>query len=62
LAPYEPYPAIEDIDHFGIKDRSPRSNGICERFHKTIVQKSYPIAFRKNIYDSLDELQADLDT
>ena len=37
-------------------------NGICERFHRTVLDEFYRIAFRKKIYHTLDELQADLDT
>ena len=37
------------------------TNGICERFHKTILEEFYQIAFRKKIYETLEELQADLD-
>ena len=29
--------AIENIDHSTAKARSPQTNGICERFHKTIL-------------------------
>jgi transposase InsO family protein len=36
-------------------------NGICERFHRTVLDEFYRIAFRKKIYRTLDELQADLD-
>jgi transposase InsO family protein len=36
-------------------------NGICERFHRTVLDELYRIAFRKKIYHTLDELQADLD-
>ena len=36
-------------------------NGICERFHKTILQEFYQITFRKKIYQTIEELQADLD-
>jgi hypothetical protein len=41
--------------------KSPQSNGICERFHKTILEEFYQVAFRKKIYSSLEELQRDLD-
>jgi transposase InsO family protein len=58
---YELYLAIENIDHTKTKARSPQTNGICERFHKTILQEFYQIAFRKKIYKTLEELQADLD-
>ena len=34
---------------------------ICERFHKTVLQEFYQVAFRKRLYTSLEQLQADLD-
>lgn len=58
---YQLFLAIENIDHTKTKARSPQTNGICERFHKTILQEFYQIAFRKKIYQTLEELQADLD-
>lgn len=58
---YQLYLAIEDIDHTKTKTKSPQTNGICERFHKTILEEFYHIAFRKKIYRSVQELQADLD-
>ena len=36
-------------------------NGICERFHRTVLDEFYRVAFRKRIYRTIDELQADLD-
>ncbi|EKQ36061.1 integrase core domain protein [Leptospira interrogans str. 2002000621] len=30
--------ALEDIDHSKTKARHPQSNGICERFHRTILK------------------------
>lgn len=58
---YELYLAVENIDHSRTKARSPQTNGICERFHKTVLDEFYRIAFRKRIYASIEELQADLD-
>ncbi len=58
---YELYLAVEDIDHTRTKTKSPQTNGICERFHKTLLDEFYRVAFRKKIYTSLEELQADLD-
>ena len=55
------YLAINDIDHTKTKAMSPQNNGICERFHKTILQEFYQITFRKKLYSSLEELQKDLD-
>lgn len=58
---YQLYLAIEDIDHTKIKAKSPQTNGICERFHRTIQNEFYAIAFRKKIYASVEQLQHDLD-
>ena len=58
---YQLYLALEDIDHSKTKARSPQTNGICERFHKTIQDEFYSVAFRKKLYSSLEELQTDLD-
>ncbi len=58
---YQLYLAIEDIDHTRTKARSPQTNGICERFHRTMQDEFYSVAFRKKLYRTLDELQADVD-
>ncbi|MGX3067119.1 IS481 family transposase [Ursidibacter arcticus] len=58
---YELYLAINDIEHTKTKVKHPQTNGICERFHKTILQEFYQVAFRKRIYTDLTQLQADLD-
>lgn len=58
---YELYLALNDIEHTKTKARSPQTNGICERFHKTILQEFYQVTFRKKIYSNLESLQSDLD-
>ncbi len=58
---YELYLAVEDIDHTRTKTKSPQTNGICERFHKTILNEFYRVTFRKKLYTTLEQLQADLD-
>jgi transposase InsO family protein len=58
---YELYLAVEDIDHTRTKAKSPQTNGIVERFHKTMLDEFYRIAFRKRVYATIDELQVDLD-
>lgn len=58
---YQLYLAINNIDHTRTKANSPQTNGICERFHKTILQEFYQVTFRKKIYETIDELQKDLD-
>ena len=55
------YLSLEGIEHSKTKARSPQTNGICERFHRTIQDEFYAIAFRKKIYSSIEELQKDLD-
>ena len=58
---YQLYLAVEDIEHTRTKTRSPQTNGIVERLHKTLLNEFYRVAFRKKIYRTLAELQADLD-
>ena len=58
---YQLYLAIENIDHSRTKAKSPQTNGICERFHRTVQEEFYSTAFRKKLYRSLEELQSDLD-
>ena len=59
---YQLYLAINDIDHTKTKARHPQTNGICERFHKTILQEFYQVTFRKKIYTDIEMLQSDLDS
>jgi transposase InsO family protein len=58
---YELYLAVEDIDHTRTRTKSPQTNGICERLHKTMLNEFYRVAFRKKLYRTLEELQTDLD-
>jgi len=58
---YELYLDVEEIEHTKTKARHPQTNGICERFHKTIQDEFYAKAFRKKLYTSIDEIQADVD-
>lgn len=58
---YQLYLALENIDHSRTRAKSPQTNGICERFHRTVQEEFYSVAFRKKLYTSLEELQVDLD-
>ena len=40
---YELYLAVENIDHTRTKAKSPQTNGICEQFHKTILNEFYQL-------------------
>jgi transposase InsO family protein len=58
---FQLYLAVEDVDHTKTKAKSPQTNGICERFHQTVLNEFYRVAFRKKIYKTVEELQIDLD-
>ena len=58
---YQLYLALNEIEHTKTKVMHPQTNGICERFHKTILQEFYQVTFRRKIYRSIEELQSDLD-
>lgn len=59
--PFQLYLELEDIDHSRTKAKSPQTNGICERFHRTIQEEFYAIVFRKKVFRSIEELQIELD-
>jgi transposase InsO family protein len=43
------YLALNDIEHTKTKARHPQTNGLCERFHKTILQAFHQVAFRRKL-------------
>ena len=55
------YLDLENIEHTRTKTKSPQTNGICERFHQTIQNEFYASAFRRKLYNNLEQLQADVD-
>jgi len=59
--PYQLYLQLHEIEHTRTKARHPQTNGICERFHKTILDEFYKTVFRKQIFDNIDDLQLELD-
>jgi hypothetical protein len=65
---FELYLAVEDMasrtatfEHTKARAYRPQTNGICERFHKTLKEEFYDVAFRRKLYHTLDELQTDVD-
>ena len=58
---YELFLKQHGIRHTKIKPRSPQSNGIVERFNRTLLEKFYQIAMIKKVYTSLPQLQDELD-
>ena len=59
--PYELFLQLEDIEHRTTKVRRPQSNGFVERFHRTLLDEHLRIMGRKKFYESIDEMQKDLD-
>lgn len=60
--PYQLYLHLNDIEHSTTKARHPQTNGCTERLNQIIQEEFYSVAFRKTLYTSLDQMQADLDT
>jgi len=48
------------IQHRLTKVKHPWTNGACERLNRTLLEEFYQVAFRSKIYQSIDELNADL--
>lgn len=59
--PYQLFLHLNDIEHTRIKVRHPQTNGSVERLNQTIQEEFYKVAFRKKLYRSIEEVQADLD-
>jgi transposase InsO family protein len=59
--PFELFLQLEDIEHRTTKVRRPQSNGIVERLHRTLLDEHFRIQGRINFYESLEEMQKDLD-
>ena len=59
--PYLLYLQLNEIEHTKTKVKSPQTNGICERFHQTLLNEFYRVTFRKKLYSDLESLQKDLD-
>jgi transposase InsO family protein len=59
--PFELFLALNQIEHRRTDVASPQTNGFCERFHRTVKEEFFQVAFRKTLYESLDQLQTDLD-
>lgn len=59
--PYELFLQLEGIEHRTTKVRRPQSNGFIERLHRTLLDEHFRIQGRTKWYESLDEMQEDLD-
>lgn len=59
--PYELFLQLEEIEHRTTKVRRPQSNGFVERMHRTLLDEHFRIKGREKFYESVAEMQADLD-
>lgn len=51
---YELFLQMNDIEHTVTKTKSPQTNGICERFHQTVLNEFFRVAFRKEMYGGME--------
>ena len=59
--PFELYLALNDITHKKTRVNRPQTNGFVERFNRTLLDEFFRKAFREKFYESVEELQKDLD-
>jgi transposase InsO family protein len=59
--PYELFLQLEGIEHRTTRVRRPQSNGFVERLHRTLLDEHFRVMGRKKFYESVDEMQADLE-
>ncbi len=59
--PYQLFLHLNSVEHTRTKTRHPQTNGCTERLNQIIGEEFYQTAFRKKVFTSLDEMQADLD-
>ena len=60
--PYELYLDLNGIEHRRTRVRTPRTNGFVERFNGTVLDEFFRVKMRETFYDTVEALQADLDT
>ena len=60
--PYELFLQLEEIEHRTTKVKRPQSNGIVERFHRTLLDEHFRVEGRRTWFESVEEMQAVLDT
>lgn len=60
--PYELFLQLEEIEHRKTKVKRPQSNGIVERFHRTLLDEHFRVEGRRTWFETIEEMQAVLDT
>jgi transposase InsO family protein len=59
--PYELFLQLETIAHRTTRVKRPQSNGIVERFHRTLLDEHFRVEGRKTWFETVEEMQAVLD-
>ena len=59
--PYELFLQLEDIEHRTTRVKRPQSNGIVERFHRTLLDEHFRVEGRRTWFETIDEMQKVLD-
>jgi len=60
--PYELYLDLNGIEHRRTKVKTSKTNGFVERFNGTVLDEFSRVKMRETFYDTVEALQADLDT
>ena len=55
--PFELYLQLNEIKHKRTKVAHPQTNGFVERFHRTVLDEFFRLAFRTKFYESVEALQ-----
>ena len=59
--PYELFLQLAQIEHRTTQARRPQSNEFVKRFHRTLLEEHLRIQGRKKFYETLEEMQKDLE-
>jgi transposase InsO family protein len=59
--PYELYLQLEEIEHRTTRVKRPQSNGIIERFHRTLLDEHFRVEGRRTWFETIEEMQKVLD-
>ena len=59
--PYELFLQLEDIAHRTTRVKRPQSNGIVERFHRTVLDEHFRVEGRRTWFETIEEMQIALD-
>ena len=55
--PYELFLQLEDIAHRTCRVKRPQSNGIVERFHRTVLDEHFRVEGRRTWFETIEEMQ-----